>query len=387
MIASHMANCLWNDNEDHHRWHLTNWGSISMCKQFGGLGIPDLRDLNLCLLGSWLKRYQLDSDKQWRKIIDSKYNTKNPNIFCSSTVGASQFFRGVMWAAKAAKMGYRWKIGDGRMIKFWEDNWLGNSSLAIQYWDLYVLVNEKNKTVHYLWDGSDLRCTFRRTVSDSLYRKWEEVVQLATTITLGDEQDEMIWSFNDRGVYSSQSLYKVINNRGVKPVHLPAIWNLKIPPRTHFFLWLLTKNKVLTRDNVAKRKSVEDDKCMFCNKKETVVHLFFECVVAKQLWANISEAIDIDCGRNFESIGNLWLSKKYTVSNMFTSAALWGLWKLRNYLCFQNGRWKDVSSMMRRIVGMVQNWELLCPEEKKPELKQKLTKLKSLAERPGRLAI
>lgn len=93
-----------------------------MCKQFGGLGIPDLRELNMCLLASWLRRYQLDNDRLWKKIIDSKYNTSNANIFCSSTVGSSQFFKGVMWAAKAAKMGYRWKIGDGRKVRFWEDN-------------------------------------------------------------------------------------------------------------------------------------------------------------------------------------------------------------------------------------------------------------------------
>lgn len=93
--------------------------------------------------------------------------------------------------------------------------------------------------------------------------------------TISDEQDEMIWTFNSKGVYSSQSLYKVINNRGVIPVHLPAIWNLKIPPRVHFFLWLLTKNKVLTRDNVSKRKSVDDERCLFCSEKETIIHLFF----------------------------------------------------------------------------------------------------------------
>jgi hypothetical protein len=35
-ISSQMANCLWNDNEDKHRWHLANWESISMCKELGG---------------------------------------------------------------------------------------------------------------------------------------------------------------------------------------------------------------------------------------------------------------------------------------------------------------------------------------------------------------
>jgi hypothetical protein len=51
-----------------------------------------------------------------------------------------------MWATKAAKMGFKWCVGNGRNIKFWEDNWLRTSSLAIQFWELYVIVNEKTMT-------------------------------------------------------------------------------------------------------------------------------------------------------------------------------------------------------------------------------------------------
>ena len=52
LINTHMANCLWGDEVDKHRYHLVNWESVSMCKIFEGLGIPNLRDLNMCLLGS-----------------------------------------------------------------------------------------------------------------------------------------------------------------------------------------------------------------------------------------------------------------------------------------------------------------------------------------------
>jgi hypothetical protein len=65
-ISSHMANCLWNDKTDRHRWHLANWESIAMCKEYGGVGIPNLRDLNIFLLGSWLRRYQQDEGKLWK---------------------------------------------------------------------------------------------------------------------------------------------------------------------------------------------------------------------------------------------------------------------------------------------------------------------------------
>jgi hypothetical protein len=386
-ISSQIANCLWNDNEDRHRWHLVNWEKVSMKKEFGGLGIPNLRDLNICLLGSWLKIYQLDQDKPWKQVIDEKYKTRKPNILHSPSEGTSQFFRGIMWAVKATKMGYRWKIGDGKRVKFWEDNWLGTSSLAIQFWDLYVILNENNKIVHDLWDGTNLKCSFRRTVDESLMRTWEEVTQLASTIVFSEGQDEMIWTFSSNGVYSSRSLYKIVNFRGIMPIHTPAVWSLKVPPRVHGFLWLLTQNKTLTRDNVGKRKQVADKSCLFCNELESIHHMFFDCVVARQVWANISECLDLHCGESFESIGKRWLStKKFMIANIFTFAALWGLWKLRNYLCFQDGRWKDMNSLLRRITTLIYNWKLLCPDSQKSELESRLSRLNCLARQPRKLA-
>lgn len=118
ILNTHLGNCLWDDNPGGHKIHLVNWESVSMMKEFGGLGIPNLRDLNICLLASWIKRYNIDKHKLWKQVIDAKYNTNRPNIFYSKTAGASQFFRGIMWAASAAKMGFRWKIGDGKKVKF-----------------------------------------------------------------------------------------------------------------------------------------------------------------------------------------------------------------------------------------------------------------------------
>lgn len=52
-----------------------------------------------------------------------------------------------MWANRAAQLGYKWQVGNGNNISFWEDHWFGNSNLAIQYWPLYMIVNEKNISI------------------------------------------------------------------------------------------------------------------------------------------------------------------------------------------------------------------------------------------------
>ena len=157
-------------------------------------------------------------------------------------------------------MGYRWKLGNGRKVRLWEDNCLGSSSLAIQFWPLYRIVNGKGKTIPGLWEGTNLKWSFRRNVSEELYNSWLEIVDLVSTIQFSEEEDEMVWQFTPKGIYASQSLYKIIKFRGVKPVH---------------FQWLVTNNKVLSRDNLAKRREVEDPSCLFCSEKESVQHLFF----------------------------------------------------------------------------------------------------------------
>jgi hypothetical protein len=117
MINSHMDRFLWNNSEDHHRYHLAYWQLVAQQKELGGLGIPDLRNLNLALLSSWIFRYGLNDNAIWRKITDYKYKTESPNICCSLGNQIFPFWKGVTWALQAAKMGIIWKAGDGKKNK------------------------------------------------------------------------------------------------------------------------------------------------------------------------------------------------------------------------------------------------------------------------------
>jgi hypothetical protein len=58
-----------------------------------------------------------------------------------------------MWAARAAKMDFRWKLGKGDKIRFWEDQCFDTCSLAIQFLDIYSIVNEQGCTITKAWDG------------------------------------------------------------------------------------------------------------------------------------------------------------------------------------------------------------------------------------------
>ena len=117
-----------------------------------------------------------------------------------------------------------------------------------------------------------------------------------------------------------QSFYAIINDRGVIPVHTPAVWKLHVPPRLHVFLWLLANNKTLTRDNLAKMRRVPDPSCVFCSEPETCHHLFFECFVANLVLPYISELVGVTLGAEFESVARWWVGndKNYAINVVCT---------------------------------------------------------------------
>jgi hypothetical protein len=97
-------------------------------------------------------------------------------------------------------------------------------------------------------------------------------------------------------------------------------------PRVHFFLWLLSNNKILTRDKLDKRMNLADNTCVFCSEPESVCHLFYGCVVAKRAWQLVSESIGFQVGVDYELIAKPWLCNKiFGVINMITSVVYWCL--------------------------------------------------------------
>ena len=111
---------------------------------------------------------------------------------------------------------------------------------------------------------------------------------------------------------------------------------------------------------------MEDRNCLFCKEEESVNHLFIGCVVAQQLWVTLSKVFDAQLGGSLDSIGKIWWSNKCNgVLNMFTSAAVWSLWKLREMIyAFSEWRGGVWPCFLYKLAVMVQRWTTLCSQGK-----------------------
>ena len=71
------------------------------------------------------------------------------------------------------------------------------------------------------------------------------------------------------------------------------VWKVKFPLKIKVFMWFVHKQIILTKDNLAKRNWTGPTTCSFCDRDETIKHLFLDCPLAKVLWRTVQIAFNI----------------------------------------------------------------------------------------------
>lgn len=94
-------------------------------------------------------------------------------------------------------------------VRFWEDTWFGTSPLVVQFWDLYSICDQVGSTVAEIWDGQEVKLTFRRTFSSRMMERWLELQEVVSSIAYNSDGDALIWTYESKGEYSTKSLYAV----------------------------------------------------------------------------------------------------------------------------------------------------------------------------------
>ena len=94
---------------------------------------------------------------------------------------------------------------------------------------------------------------------------------------LTDKKDLLVWQNDTKGQFSVNSVYKKLNKNAGQEMEWPwkIIWKPKVPYRVNYFMWLLTKEAVLTHENLKTRGYQLASRCTLCGEHAgTINHLF-----------------------------------------------------------------------------------------------------------------
>jgi hypothetical protein len=105
-------------------------------------------------------------------------------------------------------------------------------------------------------------------------------------------------------------------------------------PEIKVFMWFLHRKVILTKDNLARRNWNGDESCCFCDNKESIQHLFFECPLAKIIWRIIHMTFGLAPPKNVSHRFGNWLKgipKNDLVQiRLGVCAVIWAIWNNRN---------------------------------------------------------
>jgi hypothetical protein len=74
------------------------------------------------------------------------------------------------------------------------------------------------------------------------------------------------------------------------------LWSFQVPNATKNFFWRACHNLLPTKDNLLRRKMVDDPYCPICERElETVLHALWGCHAASDVWG-CSKMVFQKCG-------------------------------------------------------------------------------------------
>ncbi|GKV14964.1 hypothetical protein SLEP1_g25762 [Rubroshorea leprosula] len=320
---------------------------------------------NLSLMGKWWGRLAVKEDGLWRKVIESKYSegggqwmdwVRNGAGACSSwwrDVRRINTAEGEIsgWLTES----FRLKVGEGKDVSFWWDEWCGEFCLANKFPRLYLLSAGKEKEccqMGTMCNGSwKWILTWRRKLLEREEEAAKELSTLIESVKISPGRlDEWEWMHSKESRYSSKTAYSLLTKvpRSLTQEKVfRRVWNPNLPSKISAFNWQLLLNRLPTKSNLLKRGLgviMGDGNCNLCQEEEEdETHLFLKCKNVRWIWKEcarlwgINIEIQEDCWKTFEHPG-AW-TKNTRVRKGWDctwSAIVWSIWLMRNRRIFQN---------------------------------------------------
>ncbi|GAU10160.1 hypothetical protein TSUD_418630, partial [Trifolium subterraneum] len=221
-----------------------SWGKVCKSKSDGGLGVRDLRAVNLALLGKWRWRLISGGVGLWRDIILARHGS----LFPSPHLGG--------------------RLKDLKRVSCWWRNvsLLGDPEDAISNCFSYGVSKKSTSTV--------------REMGRWVEGQW--IWDLRTT-------DSWCWKHDPSGCYSVQSAFLALSRSTTNEVifsveeHrlLPKAWKTWSPSKVAVFSWQLLQHRLPTRQYLWHRGVIGDasaSMCVLCGLgPESADHLFGSC--------------------------------------------------------------------------------------------------------------
>lgn len=192
------------------------WKSVCQPKSKGGLGVRDIRLVNLSLLAKWRWGILGGENSLWKDVLKEKYGD-GVGIIVVDAVAVLPRYSSSWWKGLVKLEGGdapSWfnnevtrKVGNEVNTSFWSVAWRGEIAFRLKYPRLFSISNQKEASVADLGSGGEWVFGWRRR-----FFQWEEEMLLLLEDLEGfvwtpGEEDRWRWKLSEDGAFTVKSTY------------------------------------------------------------------------------------------------------------------------------------------------------------------------------------
>uniref|UniRef100_A0A453PN93 Reverse transcriptase zinc-binding domain-containing protein n=1 Tax=Aegilops tauschii subsp. strangulata TaxID=200361 RepID=A0A453PN93_AEGTS len=119
-----VRNFYWGSAEGKKKVHWRGWDNLLQPRDKGGVGFRDFRMFNQALLARQAWRLLTKPDSLCAQVLKARYYPmgKLEDTVFSGNVSSSR--QAISYGLELLKKGLVWRVGNGRSIRVWRDNWI-----------------------------------------------------------------------------------------------------------------------------------------------------------------------------------------------------------------------------------------------------------------------
>ncbi|KAK2395676.1 hypothetical protein QL285_057389 [Trifolium repens] len=209
-------------SEDSRKVSWINWKTVCLRKEYGGLGVRQLREFSTALLGKWCLRLLVDRGGLW---LVARYGMEHGRVRDGGRMGSAWWREIVRIRDGVGGIRDGWfgecvsrKVGDGTDTLFWSYPWVGGVPLCERFGRLYDLATSKSRTVAEMyalgWEAGGEAWAWRRQLWAWEEEQLRECQTLLLTVTVQVAvPDRWQWRLDPALGYSVRDAYQLLTSQ------------------------------------------------------------------------------------------------------------------------------------------------------------------------------
>lgn len=180
-------------------------------------------------------------------------------------------------------------IGDGMDTSFWKDRWLDEKNLQEKFPRLFILEASKNCCIKDRITPRGLEWNWVREIREGRTKEELNVLtSMLKDIYLSNKADMWRCQGGPKGEFSVRWFRGEIEKKSSQSIGKNR-WLKWIPNKVNIFIWKLFRKRITVKEVLKAMGLVQPSlNCDVCKLlTESILHAFFECKVAADVWSKV----------------------------------------------------------------------------------------------------